>query len=218
MDFEGEEEIELSLGLAIGGEGCRKKARTEDRTSDTAAVEEVKRKKEMQALRRSEARRKREEKKRMRVVRNNSISIQQPEDGGIASAYDGDERLEKTEVAKSDAGEDTELASSAYSFPIYAYPSYQYVPFPNGFAIPCIAPVFRADSESINKNVANQTLSFLPLNSGNKSHVVNGVNALNEEAIVKAVSNGSVGCCSSAVSENRSISSQGEFHLFQLHK
>uniref|UniRef100_A0A7N0TQ15 Ninja-family protein n=1 Tax=Kalanchoe fedtschenkoi TaxID=63787 RepID=A0A7N0TQ15_KALFE len=256
MEFSGgEEEIELSLGLAIGG-SCKKPVRAEKQMGEAPASGEsdmdlVKRR-EMQALRRQEARRKREEKKQMKrgVLRQrNCLTNQQVRnggravvDGGNVGESDGDERAlkrEKTEsgvqpqTAKSYAVDGADQSSpnaceftrseqpapacassaSAYAFPIYAYPPLQYVPFANGFAYPCIAPVYRPESDATTKSAAAQTVSFRPFLGGNRNSDVNSlggaaaVNARSDEGNGKAVSNGSVGCCSSAISENRSISS-----------
>ncbi|KAL9673283.1 hypothetical protein QQ045_029539 [Rhodiola kirilowii] len=256
MEFGGEEEIELSLGLAIGG-GCKKRLRLEDRVCEVPEngeaggkegeqeqeqVDLVKRR-EMQAQRRQEARRKREEKKHMKrgglkVVRNSSMN-QKVDDGVIVEESDGAERALKREkiesglqpqATNSDGVEGADQScsnasefitseqaapASAFAFPIYAYPPFQYVPFANGFAFPCVAPsVYRAESDGTNKSAPPQTVSFRPFLGGKKSNDVNlrgaaaTVNGRNCEGNVKDLSNGSLCCCSSAISENRSISSQ----------
>uniref|UniRef100_A0A7N0U8I0 Ninja-family protein n=1 Tax=Kalanchoe fedtschenkoi TaxID=63787 RepID=A0A7N0U8I0_KALFE len=240
MEFGGEEEIELSLGLAIGG-SCKKPVRVEKRVAEAPASGDGEadsvRRREMQALRRREARRKREEKKQMKrvVSTGRKCSANQLVDNGGRAVVDGenigvsdeDERALKRErieyglqpqTAKSDAVEgdgqsSSELAAPAFAFPIYAYPSFQYVPFANGFAFPCVAPPYRPEADAPNKSTAAQTMSFRPFLGGNKSSDVylDGgaatVNGRSEEGNAKALSNGSVGFCSSAISENRSVSS-----------
>lgn len=166
---EGGEEIELSLGLSIGG-NSRKSPKLNPEEQRTANAGEdpglenrncsefmdVQRKREIHALKRQEARRKREEKLRKRGLVTAGSGFCEDDTGVEAQRVqirardremrENEAKVEGRECDKreknEERGDNNNGAQnlSQGSVPVAPYPSLQFVPLADGFVYPCVVP------------------------------------------------------------------------------
>ncbi|KAM5563020.1 ninja-family protein AFP4 [Rosa sericea] len=217
-----EEEIELDLGLSIGGASFRKPEKPKlnggdeiqtaavVRSSSTvspaafsepeSAVVDPQAKREIQALRRQEAKRKREEKKTRAQIGEQQQSPARKKERSLDATNvvlsQGDNGVNVTNVNLSNG--EAEHHHYQVGPEQYPYAPVQFVPYSNGFAYPCVVPCWAPDGGGggggFRQFQANQDL---------------GNNGCNPEQNGKTASwnNGSPICSSSTVSEHYSAAS-----------
>ncbi|GMJ08997.1 hypothetical protein HRI_004568900 [Hibiscus trionum] len=223
-----EDEIELELGLSIGGSfGKVEKLYPVKKESKPKGVPvadlgesmvfEPQMKRKIQALRRQEAKKKREEKQQKRGT---TISLTCHQNGEFRSK-DDDHVTEERECKKSKVV-DVNLNPTAYPvFPVqvpYPYPHLQFVPVANGFPYSCVNPVLSWGGGAGNDKVAMQ-VQAVTMNGGLQTAYVNHAIANGydseqnssklDERNRKTGSTGSSTYSSSVVSDLQSSSNQG---------
>ncbi|KAK8588455.1 hypothetical protein V6N12_022895 [Hibiscus sabdariffa] len=220
-----EDEIELELGLSIGGrfgkveklDPVKKESNPNGvRVADLgeSMVFDPQMKRKIQALRRQEAKKKREEKQQKRGT---TISVRCHQNGEFRSQDNDDDHVTEERECKKNKVGDVNLNPSAYPvFPVrvpYPYPHLQFLPVANGFPYSCINSMPSWGGGAGNGKVAVQPVT---MNGGLQTGYVNHANGYDseqnsskDERNRKSGSNGSSTYSSSVVSDLQSSSNQG---------
>ncbi|XVF21338.1 hypothetical protein REPUB_Repub12eG0082200 [Reevesia pubescens] len=225
-----EDEIELELGLSIGGSFGKaeklKPIKKESKPNNNSVADlgeslvfDPQTKREIQALRRQEAKKKREEKQQKRSSRchqNNEVDVTEEREC----------KKNKVEEFSGNANPNlnTELNNPLVCpvIPVRVpcpYPQVQFVPLANGFAYSCVNPVPCWGDGAGNEKSVEQPMAvnggFRPFQTGQESGVNTGngydseQNSSRVERNRKTGSNGSPAYSSSVVSDIQSSSNQG---------
>ena len=199
-----------------------------------SAALDVKRKREMHALRRQEAKKKQQE-KRSRSGLKNSSSLQQDHSNDISAVVEEQRasKREKTEYGNAWVTNNVNLINSSNGQtlhyhpyteapPHYPYAPLQFVPYTNGFAYPFLMPWWTPPSLT---SVGNEKNLIQPVPSRGVSSFLTGQslgmnlpngfgsehNGGKEGEFRKTTSKGSPACSSSTVSDHLSFSQEGMF-------
>ncbi|KAL4351527.1 hypothetical protein GQ457_06G028140 [Hibiscus cannabinus] len=215
-----EDEIELELGLSIGGRfGKVEKlnpVKNESKPNGVPVADigenmgfDPQMKRKIQALRRQEAKKKREEKQQKRGTLFSLRCHQNGEFRSKDNDDDDDHVTEERECKKNKVG-DVNLNPSAYPvFPVrvpYPYPHVQFLPVANGFPYSCINSMPSWGGGAGNGKVAVQPVM---MNGGLQTGYDSEQNSSKDERNRKSGSSGSSTYSSSVVSDLQSSSNQG---------
>ncbi|XP_022758739.1 uncharacterized protein LOC111305444 [Durio zibethinus] len=233
-----EDEIELELGLSIGGSFGKaeklKPFKKELKPNNNSVADlgervvfDLQTKREIQALRRQEAKKKREEKQQKKGITKSSSRCHQ--NGEFQSKNNDVDTTEERECKKNKvqefSGDINPNSSAELINPLMCpvipvpvpcpYPQVQFVPLANGFAYSCVNAVPCSGGGAGNEKGVVQTAAvnggFRPFQTGlnGRNGYDSGQTDSRDERNMKTGSNVSPMCSSSVVSDLQSSSNQG---------